>query len=162
MLNVIYSTMEVFNRIVYIARDDLGITYLGSPLEDFEDLQDCFKGVSLVRDDNAFQDLSEQMREYEAGRRTDFDLPLNLIGTEFRLKVWNTLQSIPYGSVCTYTDIADIIAMPTAVRVVASAIGKNPIMILVPCHRVNGKDGKLHGFRGGLDLKVELQDLEAK
>lgn len=155
-----YSTMEVFGRKVYVARDLVGITYLGSPLDDKEYMIEYFKDIPLERDDTKFDDLRQQMREFESNRRSYFNLPLHMIGTEFRLSVWKALQTIPYGTIVTYTDVAKMIGKPKAVRAVASAIGKNPLMILVPCHRVNGKNGGLHGFGGGLDLKVELQDLE--
>ena len=102
-----------------------------------------------------------QLEEYFAGRRRSFDLPLDLRGTEFQLRVWNALLVIPYGETKTYADIARMVATPKAVRAVGAANGANPVAIIVPCHRVIGADGSLVGYGGGLDLKKRLLALEA-
>ena len=102
-----------------------------------------------------------QLEEYFAGRRRSFDLPLDLRGTEFQLRVWNALLEIPYGKTRTYADIARMVGTPKAVRAVGAANGANPVAILVPCHRAIGSDGSLVGYGGGLDLKKRLLALEA-
>src|SRR6185295_2249976 len=94
-----------------------------------------------------------QLTEYFAGRRREFDLPLAPRGTPFQQRVWRALRAIPFGVVRTYGDVARDIGQPKAVRAVGQANGRNPIPIVVPCHRVIGKDGSLTGFGGGLSTK---------
>lgn len=104
----------------------------------------------------------QQLQEYFAGDRKDFDLPLRLDGTEFQVKVLKALQKIPYGETVSYGEIAKRIGKPKAVRAVGAANGRNPIPIVVPCHRVIGSGGDLTGFGGGLDTKEALLRLEAE
>lgn len=101
-----------------------------------------------------------QLLEYFAGRRQQFDIPFHLKGTEFQIKVWNALLEIPYGKTCCYGDIAIKTGNPKASRAVGGAVNKNPIMIIVPCHRVIGKDGNLVGFAAGLEVKKKLLETE--
>jgi methylated-DNA-[protein]-cysteine S-methyltransferase len=103
-----------------------------------------------------------QLREYFAGDRKEFDLPLKLSGTEFQVSVLEALQDIPYGETTSYGEIARRIGRPKAVRAVGAANGRNPIPIVVPCHRVIGATGDLTGFGGGLDTKEALLRLEAE
>jgi methylated-DNA-[protein]-cysteine S-methyltransferase len=105
---------------------------------------------------------AKQLREYFAGARKDFDIPLKLDGTGFQKKVWKALMGIPYGGVTSYSQIAVKISAPKACRAVGMANGRNKIPIIIPCHRVIGKDGTLTGFGGGLDIKEFLLNLEAK
>ena len=102
-----------------------------------------------------------QLDEYFAGARTSFELPLEPVGTEFQLEVWGSLADIPYGETSTYAKQAAAIGRPRAVRAVGAANGRNPISIVLPCHRVVGADGKLTGFAGGLGAKRWLLDHEA-
>jgi methylated-DNA-[protein]-cysteine S-methyltransferase len=102
-----------------------------------------------------------QLSEYFAGRLKRFDLELDFAGTPFQCRVWRALLTIPYGETRTYTGIARQIGNPTAIRAVGAANGRNPISIVVPCHRVLGATGKLTGFAGGLDAKAYLLALEA-
>jgi len=104
----------------------------------------------------------DQLGEYFAGSRKDFDLPLKLNGTEFQVSVLEALQDIPYGQTTSYGEIAKRIGRPKAVRAVGAANGRNPIPIVVPCHRVIGSTGDLTGFGGGLDTKEALLRLEAE
>lgn len=97
-----------------------------------------------------------QLTEYFAGQRQHFDLPLAARGTSFQRSVWQALQRIPFGTTCSYQDIADTIGNPKAVRAVGAANGSNPIPIIVPCHRVIGRNGSLIGFGGGLPRKEWL------
>jgi len=109
-----------------------------------------------------FADACAQLREYFAGTRKVFDVPLTLAGTEFQVRVLEELQRIPYGETVSYGDIAARIGRPRAVRAVGAANGRNPIPIIIPCHRVVGRDGALTGFGGGLDTKAALLRLEAE
>lgn len=111
-------------------------------------------------DDNAFPDAVEQLAEYFAGERTEFDLPLEMEGTAFQRTVWSALREIPYGETCSYGEIARNIGSPAAFRAVGLANGHNPISIIVPCHRVIGANGSLTGYGGGLERKRLLLDLE--
>jgi len=104
----------------------------------------------------------EQLREYFAGERTTFDLPLRTGGTPFQRKVWEALAEIPYGETWTYAELARRIGSPTAVRAVGAANGQNPLPIVLPCHRVIGSNGKLVGYGGGMDRKRFLLELEAR
>lgn len=104
----------------------------------------------------------QQLQEYFAGTRKDFDLPLNINGTEFQVSVLEALRDIPYGETVSYGEIARRIGRPKAVRAVGAANGRNPIPIVVPCHRVIGSSGDLTGFGGGLDTKEALLRLEAE
>ncbi len=102
-----------------------------------------------------FKNVCGQLSEYFAGERKDFDLPLSLSGTEFQISVLQALQEIPYGETTSYGAIAKQIGRPKAVRAVGAANGRNPIPIVVPCHRVIGSSGDLVGFGGGLELKKD-------
>ena len=103
-----------------------------------------------------------QLIEYFEGTRKSFDLLLSPSGTDFQKLVWNELQKIPYGEVCTYRDIALRIGKPNASGAVGGANNKNPVWIIIPCHRVIGTNGKLVGYSGGLDIKKYLLELERK
>ena len=110
--------------------------------------------------DEVLERSARQLQEYFAGRRKTFDLPLAPSGTDFQRSVWNALSTIPWGAVRSYADIARAIDRPKAVRAVGAANGRNPLPIVVPCHRVIGSDGSLTGFAGGLDMKRRLLELE--
>lgn len=103
-----------------------------------------------------------QLRAYFAGELRDFELPLDMQGTEFQQRVWRQLCNIPYGETCSYSFVANAIGAPKAVRAVGAANGRNPIPIVVPCHRVIGAGGSLVGYGGGLPMKRFLLDLEAR
>ena len=115
-----------------------------------------------IYNEKPLAEARQQLSEYFAGERKDFDLPLRLNGTEFQLSVLDALQQIPYGETTSYSDIAERIGRPKAVRAVGAANGRNPIPIIVPCHRVIGSHGDLTGFGGGLDTKEALLRLEAE
>ncbi len=110
--------------------------------------------------DKPFAAVREQLTAYFAGERKSFDLNLNPVGTEFQLQVLDELQKIPYGITASYGDIAKRIGRPKAVRAVGAANGRNPIPIIIPCHRVIGSTGKLTGFGGGIPTKKALLKLE--
>jgi methylated-DNA-[protein]-cysteine S-methyltransferase len=120
-----------------------------------DDVGDTDAGDSVV-----LKEAERQLAEYFAGERTEFDLPLAAAGTPFQRRVWSALCDIPYGETISYGELARRIGQPTASRAVGLANGRNPISIVVPCHRVIGSSGKLIGYGGGLDRKQTLLELE--
>jgi len=115
-----------------------------------------------IIDDAANLEAIKQLRKYFDGKRTQFGLPLDVSGTPFQLAVWSELQKIPYGSTCSYMDIARSLGKPGAARAVGMANHENPIAIVIPCHRVVGSDGSLTGYAGGLHLKKKLLSIETQ
>ena len=109
---------------------------------------------------SGFEDVVEQLQEYFARKRTAFTVPIEPMGTAFQRRVWTALTTIPYGETRSYGQVADAIGQRSAVRAVGAANGRNPISIIVPCHRVIGSDGTLVGYGGGLERKRFLLDLE--
>ena len=107
-----------------------------------------------------FAETEKQLKEYFAGQRREFDLPLSFGGTEFQRTVWRGLLGIPYGETVSYGELADRLGRPTASRAVGLANGKNPLGIIVPCHRVIGSNGDLTGYGGGIERKRQLLDFE--
>jgi methylated-DNA-[protein]-cysteine S-methyltransferase len=113
-----------------------------------------------VRSDRAFAEVERQLVAYLAGQRTSFDLPTALAGDGFQRRVWDRLTRIPHGETTTYGEIAVELGDPILARAVGRAVGANPLSIVVPCHRVVGKDGRLTGYAGGLERKERLLALE--
>lgn len=118
-------------------------------------------GEPADRDDPPFKDAVAQLADYFAGRLTEFDLPLAMHGTPFQRRVWEGLRQIPYGETVTYGELAEQLGNPNASRAVGLANGRNPIGIIVPCHRVIGSTGNLTGYGGGIDRKRGLLALES-
>lgn len=118
--------------------------------------------VSWVCDKSQFQIVTCQLDEYFGGSRTEFDLPLKLVGSDFQQRVWNQLTQIPYGTTTNYGELAKRIDNPRGSRAVGLANGRNPISIIVPCHRVVGANGDLTGYGGGLVAKRWLLDFESQ
>ena len=118
------------------------------------------KGVAFQESADALQPYIQQLEEYFAGTRREFTFPLDLRGTEFQVACWNALLAIPYGETRSYGDIARAVGKANAFRAVGMANNRNPIAIVVPCHRVIASDGTLCGYGGGLDLKRRLLELE--
>jgi methylated-DNA-[protein]-cysteine S-methyltransferase len=114
------------------------------------------------RCDEAFDDVARQLREYFSGERTAFDLSLRPVGSDFELAVWGQLTRIPYGETRSYGQVARAVGEPGGAQAVGAANGRNPLAIVVPCHRVIGADGSLIGFGGGLPRKRFLLDLEQR
>ena len=123
--------------------------------------KDTFSGFPTA-ETPLIQNAAAQLAEYFAGRRVDFKLPLIMRGTDFQRSVWTALLSIPYGETRSYQDIAVQIGNPKACRAVGMANNRNPVAIIVPCHRVIGRSGGLTGYAGGLSAKQVLLELEAR
>lgn len=140
-----------------VAGDEAGLRYVGFPTGKgrVEPAPDWRQDASTL------QEPLTQLAAYFAGERTDFDLTLAPTGTPFQLQVLEALQTIPYGQTRSYAEIAAQIGRPQAVRAVGAANGRNPIPVIIPCHRVIGASGKLVGFGGGLASKQFLLNLEA-
>ncbi|GFN30271.1 methylated-DNA--[protein]-cysteine S-methyltransferase [Paenibacillus xylaniclasticus] len=145
---------------LYLAATADGLCFVGSNGHPFNELLQWaaarMPGSELLRDDNRLQPYINQFSEYFAGKRRDFTFPLDCSGTPFQRAVWDALCRIPYGHTASYSDIAVKVSRPSATRAVGSAIGANPVLITVPCHRVIGKNGTLTGYRGGLTMKRVL------
>lgn len=122
--------------------------------------QRWFPDVTLERNDQALLPYVQQLEEYFSSQRRQFDLPLDLHGTDFQKSVWHHMQTIPYGETWSYKELATAIGNPKAVRAVGGANNKNPVAIIVPCHRVIGANGSMVGFGGGLPVKEKLLQLE--
>ncbi|MBD0383781.1 methylated-DNA--[protein]-cysteine S-methyltransferase [Paenibacillus sedimenti] len=158
-----------------LAASDQGLCYLqflnSSPAQYMEDevWSDLLKwirkyapGHELVRDQDFLEPYIVQIKEYLSGQRPVFTLSLDLRGTPFQMTIWQALQSIPHGQTSSYSEIAHKLDKIKAVRAVGTAIGANPVLIVVPCHRVLGKNGSLTGYRGGLQNKESLLSLEGR
>jgi methylated-DNA-[protein]-cysteine S-methyltransferase len=122
--------------------------------------RDQFGPTAPAEDHPILLETRRQLEEYFADRRRSFELPLRPRGTEFQMRVWSGLRDIPFGELWSYGRVARHIGQPTAARAVGAANGRNPIPIIIPCHRVIGSSGALIGFGGGLDVKAKLIDLE--
>jgi methylated-DNA-[protein]-cysteine S-methyltransferase len=119
------------------------------------------RSAEWERDEDAFADVMAQLHAYFAGTLSEFDVPLELAGTSFQREVWHALRAIPYGETISYGELADRVGKPSASRAVGLANGRNPVAIIVPCHRVIGADGSLTGYGGGLTRKAWLLEHEA-
>ncbi len=144
-----------------VIADSAGITHILFPTHTLADLGLASEDVPEVEDDPALLNAAIQLAEYFDGDRTAFDLPLHVEGNDFEVDVWFAMRSIPYGETISYGEQSDIAGHPGAFQAVGAANGRNPIPIVVPCHRVVGSDGSLVGFGGGLDVKRFLLDLES-
>lgn len=129
-----------------------------------KDMFPCIKSyINYPHKTNGYsKEVLTQLEEYFAGHRRQFNLYLDYHGTPFQMAVWSALQEIPYGTTCSYTHIAKAVGKPAACRAVGQAISRNPAGIIIPCHRVIGKRGKLVGFSGGLDVKKWLLNFESQ
>jgi len=148
------------------AATEKGLCYVGSDGKGYDELVSWaakkFPGSELIRDENRLLPHTNELTKYLSGERKHFEQLCHLQGTAFQQKVWYALSSIPYGETRSYSEIANTLNKPSAVRAVAAAIGANPVLITVPCHRVIGKSGALTGYRGGLAMKERLLQLEGQ
>jgi methylated-DNA-[protein]-cysteine S-methyltransferase len=159
---IIYWTSFSFEQwhIILAATTD-GLCYVGS-FEQFKiwSSKTSLKNFLLEQNDEQLLPYSEQFKEYFQGKRQQFTIPTDFLGTKFQKNIWDVLLEIPFGETCSYSDIAERIQKPQAVRAVGTAIGANPLLIVVPCHRVIGKNNTLTGYRSGLEMKAMLLELE--
>ena len=139
-----------------IESDGTSLTRIRLPEEEYEN----DPAVERVRKPGLFRAAASQLKEYFTGGRTAFDLPLNPRGTVFQRKVWAELAKIPHGVTISYAELADRVGRPGSHRAVGAANGRNPLPIVIPCHRVIGKGGRLTGYAGGLEAKQKLLELE--
>ena len=163
MEKVYWDELKVEHGQILIAWTNYGLCYVGAFIETFEHFllwkEKYIPRAEVVR--NTGESIySNQILQYFNDERTEFNLPLDIKGTAFQLSVWQQLLHIPYGITVAYSYIAEKINNPKAVRAVGRAIGQNPLSIVIPCHRVIGKNGALTGFRGGLEMKEILLGLE--
>ncbi|MDV6378349.1 methylated-DNA--[protein]-cysteine S-methyltransferase [Sporosarcina sp. GW1-11] len=150
---------------VTLAATEQGLCYVGLSDSSEQYLTDwCYEKfvkVEIVENASELATYANEIAKYLSGVQTDFkDIRMDQQGTPFQLEVWNALQEIPYGDTVSYSIIANKIGKRSAVRAVASAIGKNPLLLVIPCHRVVGKDGSLSGYRDGKEIKEQLLQLE--
>ncbi|NDL58088.1 methylated-DNA--[protein]-cysteine S-methyltransferase [Phytoactinopolyspora mesophila] len=159
MSQIYWTTIDSPVGELLLTADDAGLTGLH-----MEERRHGPAGIDprWVRDESTFADAHKQIDAYFAGELQEFDLPLNPSGTTFQRRVWASLRTIPYGEVRSYREIAEEIGRPTASRAVGMANGRNPISIIVPCHRVIGTSGALTGYGGGLERKRLLLDMESQ
>ena len=143
-----------------------GVVYIGTPNASFNEVEAWakkqFKDYTFEDNSAVIAPYLEQLEAYFKGEVREFILPIHVEGTPFQLAVWNALKELPYGTTVSYSEIAERIGQPNAVRAVGAAIGANPILAIIPCHRVIGKNGKMTGYRGGLPMKEFLLQLEHK
>lgn len=163
---IVYAPFQHDNWHFYIAKTNQGLCYVSGPDETEEEvkawLRKKYPGEPVQENEAALAPYKKEFEDYFSGSQDAFKLPVDAKGTPFQQDVWQALSDIPYGETCSYGDIADRIGRPKAVRAVGGAIGANPTMINVPCHRVIGKNGSLTGFGGGLDLKRYLLEVEQR
>lgn len=147
---------------IHIGATARGLCFTGGWNQGFEDLaawaEKRFTQPVFIRDDKGLAEYAEQLQAYLNGKRTHFSFPVDLAGTPFQLAVWKALSEIPYGSTCSYSDIAEHIEKQAAVRAVGAAIGANPLLMVVPCHRVIGKSGQAHGIPGRIGYEKRTDD----
>jgi len=159
-----YGIFDSGLGVVRIASTEKGVCKIALPKEGEEDffgwLSAHFGLQNVIEDKSKNEGVLAELESYLAGELREFQSPLDLRGTEFQMKVWREARTIPYGTTCSYRDIAERIGHPRAYRAVGAANGANPIPIIVPCHRVIGRDGSLRGYGGGLAMKEQLLRLE--
>lgn len=143
-----------------LAGDDTALRVIGFPKDGKPQKPEAGWVESTAR--GVLAEAVKQLREYFVGQRTEFDLPLVPEGTPFQRSVWKCLSEIPYGETISYAELAKRVGNPKAARAVGSANGKNPLPIVIPCHRVIAADGTLGGFGGGLPTKMKLLGLERR
>ena len=151
---------------LYVVASNQGVVYIGTPNASFNEVEAWakkrFKDYTFEDNSAVIAPYLEQLEAYFKGEVREFTLPIHVEGTPFQLAVWNALKEVPYGTTVSYSEIAERIGQPKAVRAVGAAIGANPILAIIPCHRVIGKNGKMTGFRGGIPMKEFLLQLEHK
>jgi len=161
MTSMNYNVFTIEGHTYLLAATDQGLSFVGSQDRGMSELKLFYPEVTELTDNIAkLEVVAQQLKEYLTGRRTEFDLKTDVKGTEFQKTVWQQLQQIPYGQTTDYSKIAEKIGHPQAYRAVGTAVGRNPLLMIVPCHRVLTKSGLIGGYRGGTAMKRELLTLE--
>lgn len=149
-----------------LARTDRGLCYVGSPGEGPEELErHCIKrfpDAQFIHDPPALKDYRESLESLLMGSSESFHLPFDTAGTDFQRSIWQALLKVPHGQTISYSELAASVGKPQAVRAAGSAVGANPLLVFVPCHRVIRKSGDVSGFRGGMPLKHHLLKMEQR
>lgn len=162
--HIFYGQLANSDWPIYLAATAEGLCFVGSLDEGFEELENWAEknAPSALLEENRTEvaAYAEQLQEYFKGERTQFELPIDTAGTAFQQAVWAELKELPYGETTSYGEIASRINKPGSSRAVGTAIGKNPVLIVVPCHRVLHKNGGISGYRGKLPMKKKLLELE--
>ncbi|EAE5857755.1 methylated-DNA--[protein]-cysteine S-methyltransferase [Listeria monocytogenes] len=151
MVDLYYDTLHFSDTVLYFAATENGLVYIGTQVEKIQSAKQNVEKMHIYK---------EELLAYLNGELTDFTVPLHLTATPLQMEVFQALTTIPYGETRTYTEIAEQINRPKAVRAVGTAIGRNPLLFVIPCHRVIGKNGKLTGYSGGIRMKESLLKLE--
>lgn len=151
MMTLHQQQLETPIGVLTLVASDVGLSMILFESEDSADID-----AALHDSDPVLRAAATQLSEYFAGERREFDLPLDLEGTDFQKEAWLALAGVPYGQTTSYGEQARAIGRPGAFRAVGAANGKNPVPIVLPCHRIVGADGSLTGFAGGLDIKQQL------
>lgn len=158
---IYYTYLPLLNRVYTIASTEKGLAYVSPDDHDLSIMKSNFKNCLFEEDATMNAAAIQQLTEYVEGKRREFQLELDLLqGTDFQRAVWQALLSIPYGHTTYYGAITQEINRPKAVRAVGGAVGSNPISIVIPCHRIIGKNGTLTGYNGGIDVKKQLLSIE--
>lgn len=159
-MKIYYDTLTHNNRDYLVASTDKGLCFVGGENEKLEDLIKFFPKNELIHNNTKLEKYKIEIKNYLSNKPFNFDFEFDLYGTEFQKKVWLELLKIPYGKTTTYKKVAIAINNEKAVRAVANAVGRNPLTIIIPCHRVIGTNGTLTGYRGGIEMKRRLLKLE--
>ncbi|MHC9532001.1 methylated-DNA--[protein]-cysteine S-methyltransferase [Dellaglioa sp. L3N] len=148
----------------WLGMTDKGLSFVGSPNGLKSEIEEFYPKANFQENDALFQTITEELQAYFIGVRQEFTVAIDfdVSGTKLQNEVWQQLRLIPYGETRSYSELALKVGHPEAVRAVASAVGRNPILMVVPCHRIVRKDGSLGGYRGGSKMKKQLLELECK
>ena len=164
LLDVAYDVLESPVGDLFVGVSNRGLCVISYDTDAEHQAERLARGFGsrVLRSARPVEPTRRQLDEYFAGERTSFDLPINQHGTPFELRVWEALRQIPYGETRSYGFVARALGDPGAAQAVGAANGRNPLSIVVPCHRVIGADGRLVGYAGGVERKAFLLDLERR
>lgn len=160
MTEIFYHEYTIIGHSYLLGATTKGLAFVGSADQTVAELKQFYPKAQLTAVKALQGDHATQIQEYLTGQRQKFTLPLDITGTSFQESVWQALLQIPYGQTTDYTQIAQTIKHEKASRAVGTAVGKNPVLMVIPCHRVITKSGQLGGYRGGLPMKQVLLALE--
>lgn len=165
-MNIYWGQLPLENGATYCATTEKGLCYIGTPNGTFQELEEWaskrFKNPILKHEESFLHPFLNELNAYLRGDIQYFTIPMAIYGTDFQKEIWRALCRIPYGETITYGELAQKINRPNAVRAVGSAVGANPLLYMIPCHRVVPKAGGLGGFRAGRSIKEQLLSIEQK